>query len=35
VAAGVTEVTIRNRFKEMCADFGFNPANPQEDDLNE
>ena len=35
VAAGVTEVTIRNRFKEMCADFGFNPGNPQEDDLNE
>ena len=33
VAAGVTEVTIRNRFKEMCADFGFNPSNPQEDDL--
>ena len=26
--AGVTEVTIRNRFKEMCGVLGLNPDNP-------
>lgn len=28
--AGVTEVTIRNRFKEMCNVLGLNPDNPSE-----
>ena len=28
--AGVTEVTIRNRFKEMCGVLGLNPDNPAE-----
>ena len=28
--AGVTEVTIRNRFKEMCGVLGLNPDNPSE-----
>ena len=28
VAAGVTEVTIRNRFKEMCEAYGINPDTP-------
>jgi len=26
--AGVTEVTIRNRFKEMCGVLGLNPDSP-------
>jgi transcription initiation factor TFIIB len=26
--AGVTEVTIRNRFKEMCRVLGLNPDSP-------
>lgn len=30
VAAGVTEVTIRNRFKEMCGDMGLDPSNPSD-----
>ena len=33
--AGVTEVTIRNRFKEMCGVLGLNPDNPTPDDLDE
>ena len=28
--AGVTEVTIRNRFKELCEALGLNPDNPKE-----
>jgi len=28
MAAGVTEVTIRNRYKEMCATMNLNPDNP-------
>ena len=28
MAAGVTEVTIRNRYKEMCATMKLNPDNP-------
>lgn len=28
MAAGVTEVTIRNRYKEMCATMSLNPDNP-------
>jgi len=28
--AGVTEVTIRNRFKELCEVLGLNPDNPKE-----
>jgi transcription initiation factor TFIIB len=28
--AGVTEVTIRNRFKEICGVLGINPENPAE-----
>jgi transcription initiation factor TFIIB len=28
--AGVTEVTIRNRFKEMCHVLGLNPDNPSD-----
>ena len=26
--AGVTEVTIRNRYKELCSHLGFNPQDP-------
>jgi transcription initiation factor TFIIB len=26
--AGVTEVTIRNRYKELCGHLGFDPQNP-------
>jgi transcription initiation factor TFIIIB Brf1 subunit/transcription initiation factor TFIIB len=28
MAAGVTEVTIRNRYKEMCATMKLDPDNP-------
>ena len=28
--AGVTEVTIRNRYKELCEALGLNPDNPKE-----
>ena len=29
LVAGVTEVTIRNRFKELCGVLGLNPDNPK------
>lgn len=32
MAAGVTEVTIRNRYKEMCATMKLNPDNPAGND---
>jgi transcription initiation factor TFIIB len=33
--AGVTEVTIRNRFKEICGVLGLNPDNPAESETSE
>jgi transcription initiation factor TFIIB len=33
--AGVTEVTIRNRFKEMCGVLGLNPESPADSKTSE